>query len=157
MKTWIKRSLIGLFGATVLLGGLSACGHRGDSHGRGWSDERVAEMRGKAVQRIAGKLELTAVQKAKLDVLADELVASRKALRGDSAQPRDELMGLIAGEQFDRVKAQQLFEQKTRVVQGQGPKLIQAFGEFYDSLNPEQRKKVRERLDKRGHGGWGRG
>ena len=25
MKTWIKRTLIGLFGATVLVGGLAAC------------------------------------------------------------------------------------------------------------------------------------
>ena len=28
MKTWIKRTLIGLFGATILVGGLAACGQR---------------------------------------------------------------------------------------------------------------------------------
>ena len=39
MKSWIKRSLIGLAAATVVLGGLTACGSRGD-HARGWSDER---------------------------------------------------------------------------------------------------------------------
>ena len=156
MKTWIKRSLAGLLGVTVVLGGLSACGHRGGDHGRGWSDERVAEMRVKAVDRIAGKLELNAAQKAKLDALADEMVASRKAFRADSANPRDELKALIAGEKFDRSKAQQLFEQKTRVAQGQGPKLIQAFGDFYDSLTPEQQKQVRERMERRG-GWWNRG
>ena len=156
MKTWIKRSLIGLVGATVVLGGLSACGHRGGDPGRGWSDERVAEMRGKAVERIAGKLELNAAQKTKLDALADEMVASRKAFRGDGGNPRDELKGLIAGEKFDRTKAQQMFEQKTRTAQGQGPKLIQAFGDFYDSLTPEQQKQVRERFERRG-GWWGRG
>ena len=34
MKPWIKRTLFGLFGASLLIGGLSACGHRHD--GQGW-------------------------------------------------------------------------------------------------------------------------
>ena len=45
MKTWIKRSLIGLATATAILGGLTACGGRGD-HAQTWSDERMTEMRG---------------------------------------------------------------------------------------------------------------
>ena len=28
MKPWIKRTLFGLFGASILVGSLSACGHR---------------------------------------------------------------------------------------------------------------------------------
>ena len=36
MKTWIKRTLIGLFGVSILVGGIAACGHR---H-HGWSGER---------------------------------------------------------------------------------------------------------------------
>ena len=59
MKPWIKRSLIGLTSITVLLGGLTACGHR--DHGRAWSDERVAEMRVKVVDRVSGKLDLNAI------------------------------------------------------------------------------------------------
>jgi len=27
MRPWIKRTLIGLFGASILVGGLTACGH----------------------------------------------------------------------------------------------------------------------------------
>ena len=72
MKTWIKRTLIGLTTATVVLGGLTACGSRGD-HARGWSEERVTEMRGKAIERISSKLELNAEQKQKLGVLAEKL------------------------------------------------------------------------------------
>lgn len=155
MKPWIKRSLIGLTSVTVLLGGLAACGHR--DHGRGWSDERVAEMRVKAVDRISGKLDLNTEQKAKLGVLADELVAARKAMRGTGTDPRADLQGLIAGAKFDRSKAQQMLDQKLQTAQGSSPRLLTAFGDFYDSLSPEQQQKVRDRMDRRGHGWWGRG
>lgn len=156
MKPWIKKSLIAVFGASVVLGGLSACGARGD-HARGWSDERVTEMRGKVIERVSDKLELNAAQQQKLVVLADELIAQRKAWRAQGGDPRAEIKGLIASEKFDRSAAQALLERKTQQVQGAGPRVIAAFADFYDSLNPQQQSQVRERLDKRGHGGWGRG
>ncbi len=155
MKTWLKRTLIGLSAVTVLLGGLAACGHRGD-HARGWSDERITDVRGKVIDKVSSKLDLNADQKAKLGVLADQMIASRKAFRGDS-DPRTEIQALIAGDRFDRSKAQQLLDQKLQAAQGNGPQILSAFGDFYDSLNPEQQKQVRERLERRGHGWWGRG
>jgi len=156
MKTWIKRSLIGLTAATVLVGVLTACGSRGD-HARGWSEERVSEMRGKAVEKISRKLELNADQKQKLGLLADEMIASRKVLRGDAADPRAELKALVAGDKFDRNQAQALLDQKMQVMQGKAPQMLSAFGNFYDSLNAEQQQEIRERMEKRGHGWWGRG
>jgi len=155
MKPWIKRTLIGLTSVTVLLGGLAACGHRGD-HARGWSDERITEVRGKVIEKVSSKLDLNADQKAKLGVLADQMIASRKAFRGNS-DPRTDIQALIAGDKFDRSKAQQLLDQKLQAAQGNGPQMLVAFGDFYDSLNPEQQKQVRERLERRGHGWWGRG
>lgn len=156
MKPWIKRTLIGLTSITVLLGGVAACSHRGD-HARGWSDERITEVRGKAMEKISDRLNLNADQKAKLGTLADEVIASRKAFRGESANPRADLQALIAGDKFDRSKAQQLLDQKLQDAQGNGPRMLAAFGDFYDSLNPEQQKQVREKLERRGHGWWGRG
>ena len=153
MKPWIKRSLLALTSATVLLGGLTACGWRGD-HARSWSDERVTEVRGKAIERISSRLDLNAEQKAKLGALADQMIASRKAFRGNT-DPRTDIQSLIAGERFDRSKAQQLLDQKLQAAQGNGPQMLEAFGNFYDSLNPEQQKQVREQLSRRGHG-WGR-
>ena len=156
MKPWIKKSLIGLASVTVLLGGLTACGSRGH-HGEGWSAERVSEVRGKVVDKISGKLDLDEAQKQKLATLADQIIASRTAFRGDGADPRSEFKALIAGEKFDRSAAQALLDQKTQAIQGNAPQTINALADFYDSLNPEQQKQVRERLEKRGHGWWGRG
>jgi len=155
MKTWIKRSLIGLTSATVLLGGLTACGGRGH-HGEGWSAERVSEVRGKVVDKISGKLALDEAQKGKLTVLADQIIASRTAFRGESADPRGDIKALIAGDKFDRSGAQALLDQKTQAIQGNAPQTLSALADFYDSLNAEQQKQVREKLEKRGHGWWGR-
>jgi periplasmic protein CpxP/Spy len=157
MKTWIKRSLIAVGVSTVLLGTLAACGSH---HSRGpWSDAQITEMRGKAIERISRKLDLTAAQKPKLEALADALMAQRQALRSSpggtaGAEPRGELKALIAGSTFDRSKAQALLQGKTAAVQAQGPKVVDAMADFYDSLTPAQQAQVREMMDKRGGRGW---
>ena len=155
MKTWIKRTLFGLFGAGIVLGSLTACGHR-MHHGWGANatPEQAAEWRGKMVDRVAGKLELNAEQKAKLTVLGDKLHAQRLAVRGP-ADPRADLQSLVAGSSFDRAKAQAVVQQKTEAVRAGSPEVIAVMGDFYDSLNPTQQAKVREFMQTRGH--WRRG
>ena len=151
MKTWIKRTLFGLFGAGILLGSLTACGHRMHyGGGANATPEQAAEWRGKMVDRVAGKLDLNAEQKAKLTVLGDRLHAQRLAVRG-AADPRADLQSLVAGATFDRAKAQALVQQKTDAVRAGSPEVIAAMGDFYDSLNPAQQAKVREFMHKRGH------
>lgn len=153
MKTGIRRILIGLTSVTVLLGGLAACGTRGPGH---WSEERAGEMRTRMVERISDRLELSAEQKRRLAVLADEISAQCKALRGDGADPRADFKAVIAGDRFDRARAQALLDQKTAAVQTQAPRVLTALADFYDSLTPAQQQQVRERLDRR-HRRWGRG
>lgn len=155
MKVGIKRMLIGLTGAALVIGGLMACGMHGMHGSDGWSEARMTEMRGKMVERVSDKLALNGEQKLKLEAVATEMDAQRKALRGDSANPRDDIKALIAGERFDRSKAQALLAQKTAAVQQQAPQVVVALADFYDSLTPAQQQQVREHLDKhRGRGGW---
>ncbi len=153
MKLWIKRSLIGI-ASIGLLTSLTACGsHR--HHHADWSAEQVTQMRGKVIEKASRKLDLNEAQKQKLGVLADTMLAARTAMRGTEAQPRQQLKALIAGASFDRAAAQTLLSSKTQEVQGQGPKVIAALGDFFDSLNPAQQQQLREYMDRRG-GRWGR-
>jgi len=157
MRPWIKRTLFGLFGATVLLGGLTACAYRG-GHERfsSMTSEQQAEFRKRAVDRVASRLDLNADQKARLDTLAAKLHEQGQALRGGT-DPRTEVRSLIAGEKFDREKAQAFVGGKMAVVNAKSPEVIAAFGDFYDSLSPAQQAKVRDFLDRRHHGWWHRG
>lgn len=151
MTSWIKRSLLGLAGAGIVLGSLTACGHR--MHHGGWrgdaTPEQAAEWRGRMVDRVAARLELNAEQKARLTVLADRLHAQRLAVRG-GADPRADLQALVAGEKFDRARAQTLVQQKTEAVRAGSPEVIAALGDFYDSLSPAQQQKVRDFMQRRG-------
>lgn len=156
MKTWIKRSLIGAFGASVLIGGALFCAHR---YHAPWSPHATeadqTRWRSHLVRRAGHKLSLDDAQRAKLGVLFDTVVTQRKAMRGSGPSPRDELQSLLAGAQLDRAKAQSLLDAKTRAVSEAAPAVIGAAAEFFDSLKPEQQQKLRELLARGGRRhGW---
>ena len=150
MKPWIKRTLIGLFGASILVGGLTACGHRPYGAGANLSAEQVAQYRAKVLDRVSSKLDLNADQKQRLGVLADKLNEQRSALMGQNKDPRAEVKALVAGVKFDRVRAQALVTEKTTMLQSKSPEVIAALADFYDSLNPAQQQKVRDFMEHRG-------
>jgi periplasmic protein CpxP/Spy len=154
MKTWIRRTLIGLFGTSVLLGGIAACSHGGgDHHGwRGMNGADAAQMQARLVDKAAAKLDLDAAQKARLTVLAERLRSQHQALTGGASDPRAEWTALIAGPAFDRAKAQALLTAKTEAVRQNGPAVLEALADFYDGLRPEQQQQLRD-LMSRGHRG----
>lgn len=156
MKTWIRRTLIGLFGSAVLLGGLAACGNH--SHrGHGWhavSEADSAEFKARIIEKAGRKLELDAAQKVHLGVLVDRLREQRNALVGSTTDPRAELQALVAGTTFDRARAQALVSTKTDALRAKAPDVIAAAADFYDSLKPEQQAEVRELMNRGKR--WGR-
>lgn len=156
MKPWIKRSLFGLFGATLLVGGLSACGHHSHGYGASMSAEDQVQFRGKMMERVASKLDLNAEQKQRLGVLADKLQEQRTALVGKGADPRAEVQALVAGDKFDRARAQAWVAEKTAALNSKSPEVIVAMADFFDGLNATQQTKVREAMQGR-HGWWRRG
>ena len=153
MKAWIKRTLIGLFGASLLVGGLTACGQR--HHGWGGaqvSAEDAAKWRERLLDRAAKELQLDDAQKQRLGVVFDRMREQRNALVGSTTNPRAELRALVSGERFDQARAQALIDEKTNAIRAGSPQTIAALAEFYDSLKPEQQQKLREFMDKRGRG-----
>lgn len=152
-KRALKRTLFGVLGATVLVGGLTACGYRGHDRGMAsMSAEDQVKFRDKMVDRVSGKLDLNTDQKQRLTTLADKLQAQRKALMGATADPRAEMQALVAGDKFERTRAQALVTEKISAITTQSPEVIAALADFYDSLNAAQQTKVREYLQ--GRHGW---
>ncbi len=150
MKPWIKRSLFGIFGATILVCGLTACGHRHHDFGATMSPEQYTQIRSKMVDRVTSRLDLNADQQKRLTALADKLYEQRTALMGQAKDPRAEVKSLVATEKFDRARAQTLITEKTSTVQAKSPEVIAALADFYDSLNPAQQQKVRDFMEGRG-------
>lgn len=150
MTHWIKRALFALFGVTVLVSGLTACGHRSHDMGATLSAEEYAQKRDKVVDRAASKLDLNDDQKKRLVTLSDKLREQRIALMGQNKDPRAEVKALVSGDKFDQARALALITEKTTTVQARSPEVIAALADFYDSLNPAQQQKVRDFMDTRG-------
>ena len=156
MKHWIKRSLIGLFGASIVVGGLTACANRHHGYSMAASEEDSAKFKTRMVERVGKALELNEQQKQRLAALGDRLREQRLALIGNTTDPRAELRALVAGAQFDKARAQAIVEEKTTALRGKSPEVIAAAADFFDSLNPAQQQKVRDFMQRR-HGWFSRG
>lgn len=155
MKRWFKRSLFGFAAAALAVGTLAGC----SSHHRGnWSEADATAFRTKMVEKAAGKLDLDAAQKAKLDTFAQKMQAQRTALRnaGGSGDPRAQFQALFAGSKLDQAGATKLLDAKTSAVKTGSTEVIAAAADFFDSLNPAQQQKVRDFMD-RGGRRFGRG
>lgn len=126
-----RRIVLGTLGATLVAGGLSACGHHRDRDwGSGMTQEQFTPKRDKMVERAAAKLDLNAEQKALLAALGDKLFAQRKAMMGQTTDPRAEIKALVAGPKFDTARAQALITDKTTVMQSQSPETLAAMAAF---------------------------
>jgi Spy/CpxP family protein refolding chaperone len=148
-----RRIVFGVLATTLVLGGLSACGHRGDHQwGANVTQEQFVQQRDKMVDRAASKLDLNVEQKKLLSAVGDKVFEQRKAMMGQTTDPRAELKALIAGPKFDIAKAQTLITDKTTVMQAKSPETLTALAAFYDSLNPAQQQKVRDLME--GRHGW---
>ena len=163
MTPWIKQSLVGLCGAALIAAAATVVADRDRGHGgegahgcnAGWmhDDKARAEHRAKRVERISTDLGLNDAQKQKLSAF-EKLSEQRKAMMGDRKGRHEKIQSLIEGTSFDRERAQALLNEKAARLQSNGPELITAAADLFDSLNAEQQQKVRERLERRhGHRG----
>lgn len=156
MKTWLKRTLLGVAVSTALLGSLAAYSAEGGGFHHGPpSAEEMAQHEAMMLTHIGKTLSLDANQAAKLKTLADQLHAQHAAMMGGAVNPHERMKALIAGNTFDRAGAQQLVNEKVQQIQTNSPALITAAGDFFDSLTAAQQQQVRDFAAK--HHGFGPG
>lgn len=153
MISWNKRTAFTLASVALAAAALSACGHRPHEGKSGQEASRGASF---LVERVAGRLDLNEDQKVRLRTLADKVQVQSAAFKTVGGDPRTELQALVAGEKFDRTRAQKLVAEKTAALATGSPDVITALADFYDSLNPTQQAKVRQFMDRR-RGDWRRG
>jgi len=143
-KTWLKRTLLGVAVSTALLGSLAAWSAEGGGFHHGPpTPEQMARHEATMLAHIGKKLKLDANQAARLKVLGDLLVAQHQPPAAGT-DPHARMAALIAGNTFDRAGASQLLAQHVAKMQADGPAVIAATGDFYDSLDATQQAQVRE-------------
>lgn len=156
MKPWLKRTLLGVAVSCALLGSLAAYSAEGGGFHHGPpTPEQMARHEAHMLAHIGKKLDLDANQSARLKALGDLLVAQHMPAAA-GADPHAAMQALIAGNTFDRAGATQLMNQHIARMQANGPAVIAAAGDFFDSLNATQQQEVRD-LAARHHGFFGMG
>ncbi len=101
------------------------------------------------VEYVAKELGLNETQTAKLTVLKDAVLKAREAIRTGREEKTKAALALLDKPTIDRPRALALWQQSMHDLGDQGPGIIITFGDFYDSLNPAQQKKVRETIKER--------
>jgi periplasmic protein CpxP/Spy len=136
-----RKYLMLIAGAIVAAGTLTACGpHR-------YNREDVAERAASMVESATHKLDLDGAQKTKLDVVKTMLLAARDAAESRHEAERQEIAALLSQPTLDRARTGALVTSHTRAIETKAPEVIAAFGDFYDSLRPEQQQKLREHVE----------
>lgn len=138
MHTKTKRILYILGGGTAILG-IAACGAYRYHHD---PEQRAQWM----MKKVSKKLDLNADQQVKLETVRDQLVATVKIARAGRDSVHEEALDLIKGDKLDKEKAIEMVNKRTDTVKEHAPTIIAAIGDFYDSLNEDQRAKLRERI-----------
>lgn len=136
----ISRRILMVLAAIGLATGVAACGHH--RHDPEQQAERI-------IENVTEELDLTQAQQAKLEAVRDAFVSAGKEMRQDRQQGRAEFMSLLEQPKLDRAKAQSLVNQRLDAIRSVSPQIINAMGDFYDSLTPEQQKELRERIQEK--------
>jgi Spy/CpxP family protein refolding chaperone len=105
--------------------------------------------------RLEGKLDLDEGQRAQLD----DLTRLIRELRGNwveqRTQVRDEVVALISAPTLDRDQAEALLERGRQAMLEHRREVVDAFADFSDSLEPDQRARLAEMVEQRMLHRWG--
>ncbi len=112
--------------------------------------------RGERMQaRVAEKLALDDTQKLKFAQFAEQLQAMRAASKAQHDATRTEALALLDQPTLDRDQALRLFESRKQATSTSASAMINAFAEFSDSLNVEQKAQLKAMIEKRMNRGFG--
>ena len=131
-----KRTIIYMTGIALLTTSIVAC-NRGTPEERG---ERI-------VQKVTEELELTATQQTSLTEVKNEFLEMRKTMRSNREQTQTDIQAMLKQPTLDRNKANSIVNQHIETIHSRSPAIIDAIGNFYDSLDDSQRAELREFIE----------
>ncbi len=98
--------------------------------------------------RVSKKLALDADQEARLTELSQQIHHSEDDIQSVRREGRHEVMQLLTEPQADRDQAKSVLQNKLAAIVAQTNDMVDAFGNFIDSLNPQQRQQLHAYIQK---------
>jgi protein CpxP len=149
MKSFIKFTMVTIV-ITTMLGAMSGCAYS-------FRHKSPQERADWLVNKISDELKLNDAQLGKLNVLKDELLTMRGDYRKKRSETKLAIDEMLSQPTLDQTRALALIRDRTQEVNEKAPRAVSAFAAFYDSLTPEQQKKLHDEVTermKRHHGYW---
>ena len=144
---WIAVPVVAVLGV-----GAAIAGHK---HYRG--HHNAEHM----VQHISSTLELTDVQRQKLETVKDAFVQSRAEMKQEKVDLMNQLIEEVRKPVMNEALVMELIDKRKAKFDIMAPRILSPLIEFHSSLTDEQREKIVNRLESIrdwGHGrGWGHG
>jgi Spy/CpxP family protein refolding chaperone len=109
-------------------------------------DEHVERM----VKHFAVETDATPEQREKLGTIAKDLARDMAPLREKLRTARTQGMALLAAPTIDRAAIEKLRAEQITLADASSKRMTQALADAGEVLNPEQRKKLAERMQKMG-------
>lgn len=100
-------------------------------------------------RRVARKLALSPQQTQQFISFQQRLDSERDSWQQQRRHTHAALGTLLEGNRLDRQRATTLLEEKCQAAQTHGSALVDAFGDFFDSLEPWQRQRLQEHWQRR--------
>ncbi|NRA64916.1 MAG: Spy/CpxP family protein refolding chaperone [Pseudobacteriovorax sp.] len=133
MPKFKRSKLLSLLTIVVVGAGLTSC------HSRSAEDKSAYVLK-----KVSSKLELQSSQEAKLESVAQSVLALRQEMR---ASKQDTLQEILTAIDSDNVTAEGLvsvYEQKKAILDQRVPGILTQIAAFHASLNDGQKKKVKD-------------
>ncbi len=107
-------------------------------------------------ERLGRKLDLNDEQQGRLQAFADQWREVRGERSTNRGAIKDRIAGLLSAPALDREQAVALLDERHQAMGDNKRALVDAFGDFSDSLTPDQRASLAELISKRMGHRWGR-
>ena len=101
------------------------------------------------VKDLTKELTLNEAQVGKLNALKDELLAVRSDYQKKRSATKETIGELLSQPTLDQTRALALIKERTQEVNDKAPPVVADFAGLYDSLTPEQQKKLHDEVTER--------
>ena len=106
-------------------------------------------------ERIGRKLDLNDDQQHRFESFIGTLRELRSEQKDRKRGVRQDVAELLSSPMLDRDRAFALIDERFRSIDGRKRTLVDAFADFSDSLEPEQRARLADLIEQRRMGRWG--
>ena len=159
-----RRRFWRLAAAVTAVAALAACaqpGPGGEGRGPGWGHhhrhggfasmdpEAIGKRIDRAVEWVLSDVGATADQKTRVAAIARQAAAEVAPLREQHRAARRQGIELLAAAQIDRGALERLRAEQLRQADQASQRLVRALADIAEVLTPEQRVRLKERLDRR--------